>query len=71
MIATKKRTTPGEISGDSLYTLAEIKARLGLGVHAMRAARGKGLVVRRMGRRSYVLGRDIIAFIEAGAKVGA
>ena len=54
----------GEIRSDSVYTLDEIKTRLGLGVAAMRTARRRGLTVRRIGRRAFVLGRDIITYIE-------
>lgn len=52
----------GEISADGMYTLAEIRARLGLGGYALREARRHGLPVRKIGRRSYVLGKDILAF---------
>ncbi len=52
----------GEISADGMYTLAEIRARLGLGRYALREARRHGLPVRKIGRRSYVLGKDILAF---------
>ena len=55
----------GHISADSLYTLDEIKRRLGLGAHAMRQARRKGLAVRRIGRRGYVLGKDLLAYVES------
>jgi len=55
----------GEIRGDSVYTLDEIKKRLGLGIAAMRSARRQGLRVRRVGRRAFVLGRDVVAFLEA------
>lgn len=58
----------GIISADSLYTLAEIQERLKLGPHALRMARRAGLKVRRIGRRGYVLGKDIISFIEASGK---
>ena len=61
MAATGK--SPGEIVADAVYTLDEIQRRLGLGRHAMREARRKGLRVARIGRRGYVRGRDIIDFI--------
>jgi hypothetical protein len=56
---------PGQISADSLYTLAEVKQRLKLGNYALRQARRAGLQVRRIGRRAYVLGRDLIQFVES------
>lgn len=57
-------TSTGRISADELYTLEEIKARLGLGLAALRTARRRGLPVRKIGRRGYVLGRDLIAYLE-------
>lgn len=57
-----KPDVAGEISADSMYTLSEIRARLGLGTYALREARRRGLPVRKIGRRSYVLGKDILNF---------
>jgi len=65
-----KHDAPGLILADGLYTLAEVQQRLKLGQHAMRMARRAGLRVRRIGRRGYVLGRDIIAFVDATAEEG-
>jgi hypothetical protein len=59
----------GYIEGDHLYTLEEIKNRLRLGKAALRTARRRGLLVRRIGRRGYVLGKDVIAYVEASATV--
>lgn len=53
----------GEIRSDSLYTLDEVKHRLGLGQSAFRTARRNGLVIRRIGRRGYVLGKDLIEYV--------
>lgn len=58
----------GEISADGMYTLAEIRARLGLGTYALRKARRHGLPVRKIGRRSYILGKDILAFAANGGE---
>ena len=66
--APSGRRPPGLIKADCLYTLAEIQERLKLGPHAMRQARRAGLRVRRIGRRAYVLGRDVLAFIESASK---
>ncbi len=61
-------TSVGEVKADSIYTLEEIQARLGLGLAALRTARRHGLKVRRIGRRGYVLGRDVMDYVErAGA----
>ncbi len=64
-----KPDVAGEIHADGMYTLAEIRARLGLGTYALREARRHGLLVRKIGRRSYVLGKDILAFA-AGDRQG-
>jgi hypothetical protein len=46
--------------------LDEAAARLGWGGHALRAARRRGLKVHRCGKRGYVAGRDLLAFITKG-----
>lgn len=50
---------------DEIVPLADFARRLGLGPSAMRTARRQGLRVRRIGRRKYILGRDLIAFFES------
>jgi hypothetical protein len=60
---SKKSNVVGEIRTDGLYTLAEIKARLGLGYYSLKEARKKGLITRKIGRRSYVLGKDLLDFV--------
>ena len=67
-LAPSRPDAPGHITADALYTLAEIQERLKLGQHAMRQARRAGLKVRRIGRRAFVLGRDVMAFIDSAAK---
>jgi hypothetical protein len=57
---------PGAILADALYRLDEAAARLGWGGHALRAARRRGLKIHRCGRRGYVSGRDLLAFITKG-----
>ncbi len=52
----------GEISADGMYTLSEIRVRLGLGTYALREARRRGLPVRKIGRRCYVLGKDLLDY---------
>jgi hypothetical protein len=64
-VATRKS---GEIAADSIYTLDEVNDRLGLGKSALRTARREGLIVKRIGRRGFVLGRDLIAWFEKSAK---
>jgi hypothetical protein len=62
--ASQHSTPPGYVQADALYTLQELSRRLQLGVSALRQARRRGLVIHRVGRRGYVLGRDLIAWIE-------
>lgn len=59
--ATQK---PGEIRADSIYTLHELGERTGLGQAALRVARRNGLPIKRIGRRAYVLGKDLIEYVD-------
>ena len=54
----------GVISANAAYSLDQVKARLGLGTAALRTARRKGLIVRRVGRKSFVLGKDLLNYLE-------
>jgi len=56
--------SPGVIVADAVYRLDEIQNRLKLGQHALRQARRAGLRIRRIGRRGYVLGRDVMEFMD-------
>jgi hypothetical protein len=58
----------GMILPDVLYTLDAIKARLGVRDHAMRMMRRRGLKVRYLVGRGYVMGRDVIEHVEAMGK---
>jgi hypothetical protein len=55
---------PGQIGASDLYTITEIKRRLGLNSWTMWKARRRGLKVYKISRRLYVLGKDFIAFVE-------
>ena len=57
---------PGTIQPDTLYRFDEAAARLGWGEHALRAARRRGLKVHRSGKRNFILGSDLLAFITRG-----
>ncbi len=59
---------PGEIRADCAYPLEDFKPRTGMGVAALRTARRNGLIVRRVGRRAFVLGRDFIAYLESAGE---
>jgi len=60
-----KAKPPGSIGGSDLYTIDELKRRLGLSSWAMRTARRRGLKVYKINRIKYVLGRDYIAYVES------
>lgn len=60
------QTIPGAIVSDALYRLDEAAARMGWGAHAMRAARRRGLKIHRCGKRGYVSGADLLAFVTKG-----
>lgn len=53
----------GAIGPDALYRLDEVKARMGWRDAAFRAAVRAGLKTHRSGKRIYVLGSDLIAFV--------
>ena len=57
------------IRSDELLPIEVAQQRLGLGLWAVRQARRKGLKVRRIGRRSYVLGSDLIEYLNAAPPV--
>jgi len=61
---TQPTAAAGVISCHELYRLPELQKRLGLGKHAIRQARRAGLKIRRVGTRSYVLGKDVLDWIE-------
>lgn len=58
----------GIIVGDAVYTLLQVKS-FGLGTAAIRTARRKGLKVRRVGRKSFILGRDLVDYLENHAAI--
>ncbi len=56
--------TPGEVQSTVLYRADELKARMGWSDAALRSARRHGLPVRRLGKRAYILGEDVISFLK-------
>ncbi len=50
------------------YPLETFKAVCGLGTAALREARKNGLPVRRVGLRSYILGKDWLDYLETHGK---
>ena len=53
----------GEIIPDALYRLDAVKTRMGWRDAAFRAAVRAGLKTHRSGKRLYVLGSDLVAFV--------
>jgi hypothetical protein len=63
--ATERQSpgVPGTIIPDAIYRLDEVKARMGWRDAAFRAAVRAGLRVYRSGKRIYVCGSDVVAFV--------
>ena len=55
----------GQIGASDLYTIAEVKRRLGVSSWAMWRARRSGLKVYKISSQRYVLGKDYIDFVES------
>lgn len=53
----------GAVVPNALYRLDEVKARMGWRDAAFRSAVRAGLTTHRSGKRLYVLGSDLIAFV--------
>jgi len=60
-------TYSGVVSVHELYTLQEARKRLRWTESAMRAARRRGLRLLSSGKRKYVLGSEIVRFLESEA----
>ena len=69
-MATVQQNSPGTITKDAMYSLLEVKSRLGISDSGLREARRKGLPVHRLGKRGFVSGAELIAFVTEGAKGG-
>lgn len=66
MEITTPPTNPlGEIQDGAAYPLEVFKRRFGLNDDAIRKAKRKGLKLRTIGRRKFVLGKDALAFLES------
>ncbi len=64
----KSKQFPGVVREDEVYTLGEIKSRLKLGNWAIRRAQRLGLKTCKIGLRKYVVGRDVIEYLQRIAK---
>lgn len=62
-------TNDGIIRENEAYPLPVFRRLTGMGTVALRRAQRRGLVVRRVGLRKYVLGRDWLAHLEKCAEV--
>lgn len=58
-----KITSLTPIRSDHAYSLEDFRRRTGLGRNGLRAARKKGLPIRKCGRNRYVLGADWHEFL--------
>ena len=56
----------GKITLDAIYRLDELQARMGWRDAAFRAAVRAGLKIYRSGKRTYVLGSDLVVFVTKG-----
>jgi len=62
---------PGAIVSDAIYRADEAKARMGWRDAGFRAACRRGLKVHRCGKRTYVTGAALVAFITKQPEGGA
>ena len=67
-MAKEATNIPGQIGASDLYTVDEVKRRLGLSSWAMWKAQRSGLKVYKISRHRFVLGKDYIAFVESTGK---
>ena len=56
-------TTTTAVEPTVIYTLTDMKEKFGMGKGAMRAARRRGLEVRKLGKRSVVLGEELARYL--------
>jgi hypothetical protein len=57
-----KRRAPAVVRSGELYSLTELRRRLGWGEHYVRTARVAGLRLVTFGRQKYCLGEDVLSF---------
>lgn len=58
--SVKQHKARGFVAPTHLYTVDELRARLGFGAWAWRSLRRNGLRVHRIGGRAFVMGSDLI-----------
>ncbi len=65
--AVKEAAALGEIAADRVYPLQVFCRLQGLSDRAMRGARRRGLKLRVVGRRRYVVGAEWLRFLQSSA----
>ncbi len=68
-MAGSSGVSEGVVETGRAYSLTAFRKASGLGTAALREARRTGLVVRRVGVRSFVLGRDFLDWLERNGRV--
>jgi hypothetical protein len=68
MAAQKKVDGLSPIMADAIYPLPDFMKRTGLAKAAIRMMRRSGLIVRRIGRRSFIWGRDFHDWFNTNAE---
>ena len=63
-----KTTLPGSITDKDLYTIKELKTRLGLSTWSIWRARWQGLRTHKISSRRLIHGRDFMAYLEGRHK---
>jgi hypothetical protein len=66
VLKTDEKIAP--IIGDAIYPLPLFMKHTGLAKSAIRMMRRSGLIVRRVGRRSYIRGRDFCSWFDDHAE---
>ena len=61
---TKQASGTGVVSVHEIYTLGELKSRLGLGDWALRKAKREGLKTARIGSRVFVTGESVLEYLK-------
>lgn len=62
---TKELQTLGEIRADVVYPLPVFQRLAGLSSWATRQARRNGLILKLVGRRKFITGRDWLAYLDS------
>jgi hypothetical protein len=66
---TMSIANPTYIDVDAVYSLDEFSRRMDLGGVAIRKANAQGLPVHQIGRRKYVIGREVVNWLKTRGNV--